>query len=194
MPATFLKHPPKKIAFFLILSSLAYSSRVWSGGRISKIFAEEDRVIRREDKAIFAYPRFKRALKKAKRILYIGDNAGEAVFDRVLIEELKNKEIIFAVKAKPIINDVLFEDAVVCGIDKCALIISSGCDAPGTLLKFCSREFLKVYRDIDLVISKGQGNFEALAEEKRPIFFLFRAKCPVVAKHLGCKLGDIIVK
>ena len=125
--------------------------------------------------------------------MYIADNAGEIVFDRVLIEQFKNKKSIFAVRSGPIINDALVEDAIACGIYKCARIISSGCDAPGTILRFCNKKFLKIYRDADLIISKGQGNFEALADEKRPIFFLFRAKCPVVAKHLNCKLGDVIL-
>lgn len=160
---------------------------------IEKIFAEENRMIRREEKGLFNYPAFKKALRKAKRILYIGDNAGEIVFDRVLIEELKSKNITFAVRGKPIINDVLIEDAIFCGIDKYAQIISSGCDAPGTILKFCTAKFRKVFQDAQFIISKGQGNFEALAGQRRPIFFLFRAKCPVVARHLDCRLGDIIL-
>ena len=161
---------------------------------IEKIFAEEDKIIRKESKAVFDYAAFKKGLRKAERILYIGDNAGEIVFDRILIEELKNKEIIFAVRGQPIINDALIEDAKFCGIDKYAQIVSSGCDAPGTILKFCTEKFRKIFKKADFIISKGQGNFEALSGQRRPIFFLFRAKCPVVAKHLGCKLGDIILK
>ncbi|MBL7085380.1 MAG: DUF89 family protein, partial [Candidatus Omnitrophica bacterium] len=161
---------------------------------IEKIFAEENRLIRKEAKGLFDYPAFKGALKKAKNILYLGDNAGEVLFDRILIEELKDKKIIYAVRDKPIINDALLEDAIFCGIDKYARIISSGCDAPGTILSFCSPQFLKIYRDAELIVSKGQGNFEALAEERGPIFFLFKAKCPVVARHLGCEIGDVILK
>ena len=160
---------------------------------IEKIFAEEDKIIRKEPRALFDYPAFKRAIAKAKKILYIADNAGEIVFDRILIEEFKDKKIIFAVRGEPIINDALVEDAEFCGIDKYARIVSTGCDAPGSILKFCTRSFRKIFEDTELIISKGQGNFEALADEKRPIFFLFRAKCPVVAKHLGCKLGDVIL-
>jgi uncharacterized protein with ATP-grasp and redox domains len=160
---------------------------------IKKIFAEEDKAIRREARRLFNYPAFKKALSGAKKILYIGDNAGEIVFDRVLIEELKDKEIIYVVRGGPIINDVLREDALFCGIDKYARIISSGCDAPGTILAFCNKSFRKIYREAELIISKGQGNFEALSKEKGPVFFLFRAKCPVVTKHLNCKLGDVIL-
>ncbi|MBN2097731.1 MAG: DUF89 family protein [Candidatus Omnitrophica bacterium] len=164
------------------------------GKEIDKIFVQEDRLIHKEDQAIFAYPAFEQALKKAKKILYIGDNAGEVVFDRVLIEQLKGKKVIYAVRESPIINDALVEDAVLCGMHKVARIISSGCAAPGTILKLCSDEFQRIYRQAQMVISKGQGNFEALGEERRPVFFLFRAKCPVVAKHLKCKIGAIILK
>lgn len=161
---------------------------------MAKILAEEDKAIRRESKAIFMYPSFKRALKSAKDILYIGDNAGEIVFDRILLEELKNKKITFVVRGGPIINDALLEDAKFCGIDRYARVISSGCDAPGTILDYCSKGFLKVFKRAELIISKGQGNFEALADLRAPIFFLFRAKCPVVARHLSCRLGDVILK
>jgi len=161
---------------------------------IERLFTGEDRIIRKESKALFAYPAFKRNLKKARRILYIGDNAGEIVFDRILIEEMKDKEIIYVVRGGPIINDALAEDAVFCGIDKYARIVSSGCDAPGTILKFCTGNFRKIFKEAEFIISKGQGNFEALSGQRRPIFFLFKAKCPVVAKYLGCKLGDIILK
>jgi uncharacterized protein with ATP-grasp and redox domains len=164
------------------------------GKEIEKIFAEENKIIRKEDKGIFDFVAFKQALKKTKKILYLADNAGEVVFDRILIEELKDKQIIFAVRDRPIINDALVEDAIACRIHKYARIVSTGCDAPGVVLGLCSLKFLKLYRAAEFIISKGQGNFEALADEKRPIFFLFRAKCPVVAKHLGCKLGDAILK
>lgn len=149
-------------------------------------------------KEFFYYPGFKEAVKCAKSILYIGDNAGEIVFDKVLIEQIKdiwpNKEIIYVVKDRPIINDVLMEDARFCGLDKLVPVISSGCDAPGTIFEFCSKDFLKIYERCCLVISKGQGNFEALSNKKKQVYFLFRAKCPVVAKNIGCGLGEVILR
>ena len=164
---------------------------------LKKILQEEDKTIKKENESLFNYKRFKHALKKAKTILYLGDNAGETVFDRILIEEIKkldkNKRIIYAVKKKPIINDALIEDARKCGIYKIAEIISSGLDIPGTVLPLCSKNFLEVYKNSDMIISKGQGNFESLSDEKKPIFFLFMAKCPVVAKDVGCKVGDVIL-
>ncbi|MFA5198756.1 MAG: ARMT1-like domain-containing protein, partial [Candidatus Omnitrophota bacterium] len=85
------------------------------------------------------------------------------------------------------------EDAIACGIDKLARIIPNGSDAPGTILSLCSREFIKIYNKADLVISKGQGNFESLSQEKRPVFFLFMVKCPVVAENSGCRMGDMVL-
>jgi len=149
-------------------------------------------------KAVFSYNEFRQVLERAKLILYLADNAGEIVFDRILIEEIKTnwpkKKIFCAVRGKPIINDVLIEDAHACGLEGIVPIISSGSDAPGAILKFCSPSFRKLYKECDLVISKGQGNFEALSEEKKTICFLFRAKCSVVAKDMGCKVGDAILK
>ena len=146
----------------------------------------------KSDKARFDYQQFRGALASVKSVLYLADNAGEVVFDRVLIEEM-HKEVIYAVKDKPIINDALTEDAYACGIQKIARVISSGSDAPGTILDLCSEEFLKIYNQAELIISKGQGNFEALNKEDRPIFFLFKVKCPVLAEEIDCKLGSIVL-
>ncbi|RKY33364.1 MAG: hypothetical protein DRP80_04645 [Candidatus Omnitrophota bacterium] len=149
------------------------------------------------NKALFDFQDFKKKLLKAETILYLADNSGEVVFDRILIEEIldqfKNKKIFYAVKEKPIINDALIKDALFCGVDKVAKVISSGCDSPGIILEYAGKRFLSVYHNSDLIISKGQGNFEALWGKNKKIFFLFRAKCEVVARHLNCKLGDIIL-
>ena len=164
---------------------------------LEKILNKEHKAIRKEDKSIFNYKKFRSALIKAKTILYLADNSGEVVFDRVLIEEIKKRnkrvDIIYVVKEKPIINDALFEDAYIVGIQEYAKIISSGLDTPGTVLSLCSKEFLKEYRYADMIISKGQGNFEALSDSRRSIFFLFMAKCPVVAQDVKCKVGDTIL-
>ena len=164
---------------------------------LDKLLYEEEQIIKKENKQIFNYREFSHQVQRAETILYLADNAGETVFDRVLIEEIKKadeiKKIIYAVKEKPIINDALIQDAVVCGLDRTAEIISSGSDAPGTVLSLCSREFLAIYKKADMVISKGQGNFEALSGSKRPIFFLFMAKCSVIAQNVGANIGDIIL-
>jgi len=164
---------------------------------LARILDEENRAIKKENKTIFGYGSFKRVLNSAKTILYLADNAGETVFDRILIEEIrridKDKDIVYAVKEKPVINDALKKDAFSCGIDKVAEVISSGSDAPGTILSLCSKNFLALYKKADMVISKGQGNFEALSATKRQAFFLFMAKCPVIAQHVGCNVGDVIL-
>jgi hypothetical protein len=159
---------------------------------IQKLFEKE---FSAEPKSEFEYENFKKDLGAAKIILYLADNAGEIVFDRVFIEEFcDNKKVIFAVRDKPVINDALMEDAVFCGLDKIAQVISSGVDAPGTVLKYCSDEFRKIFRQADLIISKGQGNYEALSEAQGKIYFLFKVKCPVIARHSGAALGDIVLK
>ena len=162
---------------------------------LKRIFVKESKSINK--KLLFHYSGFKRALKKAKIILYLADNAGEVVFDRILLEEIKtiysDKDIYYAVKHKPIINDALREDAKACGVDRTARVISNGSDAPGTIMTLCSKKFKRIYKDADLVISKGQGNFESLSNEKRLIFFLFMVKCPVVAKETGYQMGDMVL-
>jgi uncharacterized protein with ATP-grasp and redox domains len=145
-----------------------------------------------QDFSINHYREFCEALDRARKVLYLADNAGETVFDRLLIEEI-NKPVIYAVRARPIINDATQEDALLAGIDKVAEIMSSGCDAPGNILKYCSDEFLKVYRSADLIISKGQGNYEGLSDEDRPIFFLLKAKCHVIARDIGIDEGSIVL-
>jgi uncharacterized protein with ATP-grasp and redox domains len=164
---------------------------------LEKLLGDEQETIKKQTKAIFDYGKFERALHGARTILYLADNAGESLFDRVLIEEMNarspDSDIVYAVKDKPVINDALVEDARRCGVDRAARVISSGSDAPGTILSICSKEFLKIFRKSDMVISKGQGNFETLSDAERQIFFLLMAKCPVIAADLGCNVGDIIL-
>jgi len=163
---------------------------------INYLFQGNFKTDNKNNSIIFKYKQFKEALNEVDTLIYLADNAGEVVFDRLLIEELVKelgKEVIYVVKGKPIINDALIEDALFCGINRTAKVISSSSDAPGTLLKYCSPEFIRLYQKAELIISKGQGNYEALSEEDRPIFFLFRAKCPVIAEDVGCNVGDMVL-
>jgi uncharacterized protein with ATP-grasp and redox domains len=145
--------------------------------------------------AIYDLPKWEQRLKTAKTLLVIGDNAGETVFDRFLIEQLPDLEVTYAVRNAPIINDATMADAVAARLDRHARIIASGCDAPGLILNEGQREFLQVYQQADLVISKGQGNYETLSETAgREIFFLLKAKCPVIAVDLGVAVGAYIFK
>jgi uncharacterized protein with ATP-grasp and redox domains len=142
------------------------------------------------------YRKFKECVGKASVVLYIADNAGEIVFDRILIEEMlkiKRLKIVFAVRAKPIINDATVDDARQVGLNKVATIISSGSDAPATILSQCSSEMLSYYRAADLIISKGQGNFESLSDRTENIFFLFKVKCPVIARDSGFDMDSPVV-
>jgi uncharacterized protein with ATP-grasp and redox domains len=143
------------------------------------------------------YELFLKKLAKSKSLLYLGDNAGEIVWDKILIEELVETfslDITYAVRGFPILNDVTMEDAHFVGLDKVVKVISNGFDAPGTLLDRCSEEFLKQYKTSDLILSKGQGNYESLSEEHRPIFFLLNVKCHVISGDLHCNVGDLVLK
>ena len=146
-----------------------------------------------QDFAIFDFKEFSSQLKNAKSILYLGDNAGESVFDKILIEEL-GKPVTYVVREIPVINDVVFEDAINSGLDEVAEIISSGSSAPGTILSLCNNAFLEKFNKADMVISKGQGNYEGLSNTNRSVFFLLKAKCGVIARNLGVKENDIVLK
>ncbi len=133
------------------------------------------------------------ALDSAQTVLYLGDNAGEIVLDRLFLETIQHPNVFFAVRGGPIINDVTIEDAEAVGIDKIATIISNGQNAPGTLLETVSDDFRELFDTADLIISKGQGNYEGLANCEKNIYFLLMAKCDHVAAHLGVTCGDFVV-
>jgi uncharacterized protein with ATP-grasp and redox domains len=143
--------------------------------------------------AINHYSTFKEELRSADEVLYIGDNAGETVFDKVLVEEMA-KSVVYIVRDRPIINDTTIDDAVNSGLHEVAKVVSSGWDGPGVSLKSGSEAFLRHYRGADLIISKGQGNYETLSTQQSPIFYLLKAKCPVIARNLGVKQGDTVIK
>jgi len=139
-------------------------------------------------------PRFKKVLAKAKEILYIGDNAGEIVFDKLLVEELgKKAKVTFAVKSAPVLNDAMMEDAIDVSMTSMANVIESGSENAGTELKGTSKEFKKVYKKADFVIAKGQGNLETLEDKKKEIFYLLKFKCSYLAKEYGVRYGDIVL-
>ena len=143
------------------------------------------------------YDRFLSSLNNSRTLLYLGDNAGEIVFDRLLIEEIhrvKELETYFVVREKPVINDVTMDDVRVVGMNNVARVISNGSDAPATILSQCSEELQQLFRSADIIIAKGQGNYESLEDEPGNIFFLLRAKCPQVAELLGVNVGDCVLK
>lgn len=143
------------------------------------------------------YASFVQRLKEAREILILGDNSGEIAFDRLLAEQLYDSGIkmTYAVKDRPILNDATMEDAAYVGMTEQIRVISNGSGFLGTILKDCSEEFIKAYKKADIVISKGQANYEsleALGKEDRRLYFLLRAKCEIVAKNLGVHLGEMV--
>ncbi len=137
---------------------------------------------------------FEKATSSAKDILYLADNAGEIVFDRLLIEQLLAEKITVAVKGSPIINDATMEDAEATGMTELVEVIDNGSDAPGTILEDCSDAFRRRFDKADMVIAKGQGNYETLSEVDKDIFFILKAKCPVIARDLGCAVGSLVLQ
>ncbi len=133
------------------------------------------------------------AVGNAHHILYLTDNAGEIAFDRLLIEQLGPSRVTVAVRGGPAINDATMPDALAVGMRELTDVIDNGSDAPGTVLSDCSQTFKKRFRDADMIIAKGQGNFETLSEEPGNIFFLFKAKCQVISEHAEVPIGSHVV-
>jgi len=129
-------------------------------------------------------------IQDAERILYLGDNCGEIVFDRLFLEQLPHERITFAVRGRPVLNDVTRVDAETAGITDLMPVIDNGSDAPATILSDCSNELREHFAAADLVIAKGQGNFESLSEAPGDIAFLFRAKCSAIAEVVAQPLGS----
>lgn len=136
----------------------------------------------------------KNALGKARTVLYLGDNAGEIVFDKLFIKTVGHPNLVFAVRGAPVINDATLEDAEYVGMSEVAGVISNGFDAPSTVVSESSPEFRKLFNEADLVISKGQGNLEGLFHLKdRRIFFLLMVKCNVIAECLKVAKDSFVV-
>lgn len=146
--------------------------------------------------AIDDYQSFEKAIHEKDEILYLLDNSGEIVFDLVLIEELvtKGKRIKAVVKGSPVINDVTYEDAVQSGLADACEVISNDSDAVGTILEFTSPEFKKHFDAAELILSKGQANFETLNDTEGRAFFLFQSKCDVLSDEMGLKTGSMLLK
>jgi uncharacterized protein with ATP-grasp and redox domains len=178
---------------------LAIAGNVIDFGAKSNFDLEEtiSLVLEKEFK-IYHFSEFVKTLEKSRSITFLADNAGEVLFDRILLETIlaiyKIEKTLFAVKGAPIINDATYEDAEYVGLNnlKGLEFIKVGVGIPGTGMERTSKDFLDIITKSDIVISKGQGNYEALSELKK-IFFLLMVKCPVVADHLGVKVDDIVL-
>ncbi len=146
--------------------------------------------------AIDDYTIFKRMLKQSKKIMLLADNTGEIILDKLLLETINKNgkyEIIVGVRGKPIINDVTIQDAKDVEFQDAVKIISNGNEMVGTILEQCSKEFMSYFNSSDIIISKGQANFESLnTVKKHNIFFLFKSKCNPVSKYLNVPLDSLI--
>ena len=189
----FLNQQEDKLYWGLKIAAIG---NVLDYGVYSKINLERN--LEKELKKEFALcdlENFKEKLKNAKIILILGDNAGETVFDKILIEEFKKYKIFYAVRGIPIINDATLEEAYESGLHECAEIISTGCTLPGIDFKECSKEFSEIFNQADIIISKGQGNYESLSDIKKDnLFFLLKVKCPVIASHIGIDVNNYVFK
>ncbi len=141
------------------------------------------------------FAQFEKAVCDAASILYLCDNTGEIVLDRLLVEQLGPDRVIVVVRGGPVINDATFEDAQYAGLTDIVRVIDNGADIPGTVISECSNEFVRYFESADLIIAKGQGNYETLSDsdQETPIFFLFQTKCDVAARDVGCEKGRFVI-
>jgi len=137
---------------------------------------------------------FAAAVEAARDILYLADNAGEIVFDRLLLDRLPTEKVAVVVKGAAVINDATLADAEAAGLTGPVEVIDNGSDAPGTILADCSDAFRRRFDRADLIIAKGQGNYETLSEVDKAIFFILKAKCRVIARDLGCEVGAPVLR
>ncbi len=142
------------------------------------------------------FPTFESELKEAKELVIIGDNVGEHIFDKVLIETIKKNydiEVYYFVRGKPIINDVTLKEAQI--LKDCAQLIDTGVATPGYDLEEINAESKAIFDRADIVLAKGMGNFESLYQvAERPVYFLFVVKCSVVAQAIGKEVKELIFK
>ncbi len=138
--------------------------------------------------------KLRQALSAARSVLFLADNAGEIVFDRPLLELIGRDRVIVAVRGSPTINDATLADAERSGLVDRFRVVSNGTDMPGTWLDDCSPELIELFESADVVIAKGQGNFETLSDHGRGIFFLLMAKCTLVAEKLGVPVGTYVLR
>ena len=150
----------------------------------------------KETIAVDDYDSFKKAVNETDTILYLLDNSGEIVFDKLLIEELlrKGKKVKAVVKGSPVLNDVTMDDACQTRLTELCEVVDNGSDAIGTILEWTSPEFQAHFQSADLIISKGQGNFETITDNGKRTYFLFQSKCEVVSKDLGLSSGSMLLK
>jgi hypothetical protein len=138
------------------------------------------------------YRDFREQVEQADTILYLVDNTGEIVFDRLLIEQLPAR-VTVGVKSGPILNDATLQEAREAGLDRVAELMETGSSAPGTVLDQCSDAFLEVFNSADLVLAKGQANYETLSRARANLFFLLKVKCPIIGRDIAHDVGTFVL-
>ncbi len=182
---------------FLTGMKLAIAGNIIDLGARSSV--SEDAILKILDEAMnlnvsgMAPHLLKERVEEADTVLYLADNAGETVFDRKFLQQFPGGRTTVAVRGGPALNDATMRDALQAGLDTVALLIENGSGAPATVLDDCSPEFNRLFRRADLVIAKGQGNYESLSSCGREVHFLFRVKCQLVAQHSGFPLGSLVL-
>jgi len=175
-------------------------------GNVIDLGVHQEYNLEKEIKKIFEmnfkrcdYEDFKISVIDSESICYLADNAGENVFDELLIETIKefnpDVKVYYVVRGKPVINDVTLKDLNIEGLEifELAQVVDSGVPSPGFHLKFANEISKKIFYEADMVISKGMGNFECLYNEcKRSIFYPFKVKCEVVAREVEANVGEYV--
>lgn len=153
----------------------------------------------KEEPAINDINKLDEALRNAKNVLYLTDNGGEIIFDKLLIKKIKEDydvNITIALKEKPILNDALVKDGEDINLDKYATLISTGADSVGVVEEYVSQQLIELMDSSDIIISKGMGNYEGLTEMKNiktTIFYLLNTKCQVISDEIGVPLGSSVI-
>ena len=185
---------------FLAALQLSIAGNIIDLGAFDKIdFQMVQKVIKKAKKEkldISVYNKLKKDLESSKDLLYVGDNSGEIVFDKLFIKEIVKKypklNIIYSVRGSTILNDVTIKDAKQVGIDKLVKVIDSGIGIPGTDLEEVKLEFKKIFNNSDVIISKGQGNFESLSGCSENVYYLLLTKCEILQNHMNKKFLETI--
>ncbi len=132
-------------------------------------------------------------LLNAEKILYVGDNCGEIILDKLLVDTIGHQSMTFAVRGSPVLNDATLEDAHMVGLDQNTRLVTTGDDSPGAVWETASDEFQQELKSADVVMAKGQGNLEGLIDVQAPIYYILVVKCDLIGSRIGARTGDFVI-
>ncbi len=152
----------------------------------------------KKDLAVKDIDEFENSLKTHSKVLYLVDNTGEIVFDKLLLEKIRgfDLKITIAVKSEPVLNDACMAEALDVGLDEFGEIVEIGCGTVGYVDSEISDEFREIFMNHDFIISKGMGNYEGLTEidlSNKDVYFLLCAKCNTISRDIGVNLHDMLL-